>query len=234
MNHPESGQSGSPLLSLADILSGLLCLIGILPGLVCYNRLPARIPIHWNIQGHPDDWAPKPFVVFVLPCLMLVMHLLFCVADSRLARSQSRPVRRLTRLIVPLIALTCECLAVLYACRLLTDMARTALCLTAALLIVTGNYLPKTRPNHFFGIRLPWTLADEEVWRRTHHLGGWLFLVGGVVILILGLTGYTAAAFAVLAVVAAAPILYSGLLCFRLKKQRDASPHPQNPDGQNG
>lgn len=50
------------------------------------------------------------------------------------------------------------------------------------LLIVTGNYLPKARRNHFVGIRTPWTLADERVWDKTHRFAGPVLMLGGVAI----------------------------------------------------
>ncbi len=57
------------------------------------------------------------------------------------------------------------------------------------LFVVLGNYLPKIPRNWFFGIRVPWTLASEEVWKRTHRLGGWLFVLGGCVAIILSAVG---------------------------------------------
>jgi uncharacterized membrane protein len=47
------------------------------------------------------------------------------------------------------------------------------------LFIVLGNYLGKVRKNFFIGIRTPWTLASDEVWNRTHRLGGWIFVLIG-------------------------------------------------------
>ena len=43
--------------------------------------------------------------------------------------------------------------------------------------------------NFFFGIRSPWTLASDEVWKRTHAVGGWLFVVAGLIIMICSLAG---------------------------------------------
>lgn len=39
-------------------------------------------------------------------------------------------------------------------------------------MIVIGNYLPKTHRNYIIGIRLPWTLENDENWRKTHRLAG--------------------------------------------------------------
>ena len=57
-------------------------------------------------------------------------------------------------------------------------------CLLAVLLIVVGNYLPKTRQNSFIGIRTPRTLSDEAVWNKVHRLAGFVWMVAGIVGLI--------------------------------------------------
>jgi uncharacterized membrane protein len=52
------------------------------------------------------------------------------------------------------------------------------------LFIVLGNYMGKVRKNFFIGIRTPWTLASDEVWNRTHRLGGkFLILIGALMML---------------------------------------------------
>jgi uncharacterized membrane protein len=53
------------------------------------------------------------------------------------------------------------------------------------LLTVIGNYLGKVQRNFFLGIRTPWTLADDEVWLRTHRLGGKLLVGAGLLTLVL-------------------------------------------------
>ena len=51
-----------------------------------------------------------------------------------------------------------------------------------------GVLMPWIRTqNQFVGVRTPWTLKSELSWRKTHRLGGALFVLAGVVIIILGL-----------------------------------------------
>ena len=71
------------------------------------------------------------------------------------------------------------------------------------LLLVIGNYLGKVTRNFFVGIRTPWTLASDEVWLRTHRIGGWLFVAGGAVILIAGFIGPASALAVTLSVIIA-------------------------------
>ena len=55
--------------------------------------------------------------------------------------------------------------------------------LVGGLFVVIGNYLGKVRRNFFVGIRTPWTLTSDEVWARTHRVGGWLFVLAGIAII---------------------------------------------------
>lgn len=57
------------------------------------------------------------------------------------------------------------------------------------LFLILGNYLPKMRQNYTMGIKLPWTLADEDNWNRTHRLGGYVWTIGGLLIIIVTLIG---------------------------------------------
>ena len=45
------------------------------------------------------------------------------------------------------------------------------------------------RQNYTMGIKLPWTLADEDNWNRTHRLGGYVWTIGGLLIIIVTLIG---------------------------------------------
>jgi immunity protein, SdpI family len=58
----------------------------------------------------------------------------------------------------------------------------------AALLMVMGNYLSKTRSNFFAGIRTPWTLSSDYSWERTHRLTARLFMALGAIVLVLVLS----------------------------------------------
>ena len=59
--------------------------------------------------------------------------------------------------------------------------------LVGILFVVIGNYLPKTKQSYTMGIKLPWTLASEENWNRTHRLAGFLWVIGGILLILLTL-----------------------------------------------
>jgi len=54
------------------------------------------------------------------------------------------------------------------------------------LLMIVGNLMPRMRPNWIMGIRTPWTLASEQVWRKTHRVGGYCFMAMGLLMILIG------------------------------------------------
>ncbi len=102
------------------------------------------------------------------------------------------------------------------------QMAIFAPVLIGLLFIVLGNYMGKIKPNWFVGIRTPWTLSSESVWNKTHRLGGWTFVLAGLVLIISPLfPTLSTRIIVVVAVVVAALIstIYSYFLYSREQKQ---------------
>jgi len=64
------------------------------------------------------------------------------------------------------------------------EFVRFIIAASAVLIIVKGNYLPKTRSNWFLGIRTPWTLSSEVTWEKTHRLAGRLLMLAGFICLV--------------------------------------------------
>ena len=199
------------ILTRYDISTALLCLLGMIPGLVCWNRLPDVIPMHWGIDNQPDGWGSKAFVVFGLPLIMVALHLICCLADNlnTKAGTQPRAVRWITRIIMPILCLVLECVTVLYVLDLFHNIGLVCCLLLGIMMIVIGNYLPKTRPNLTFGIKLPWTIHDEEVWNKTHRLAGWFMVAGGIIVLAATFLGAYVVSIVTIFIAVFLPILYS-------------------------
>ena len=83
--------------------------------------------------------------------------------------------------------------------------------------MVIGNYLPKCRQNYTMGIRLPWTLNDEDNWNYTHRIGGFSWTVGGALVILFALLGLAGLILAVLLISTAIPMVAS-YLYYRRKK----------------
>ncbi len=86
--------------------------------------------------------------------------------------------------------------------------------------MLMGNVMGRLKHNYFVGIKTPWTLADEEVWRKTHRLGAILWTAGGLMGVIMSLLRQSMGwvFIAVIAVMTFIPIVYSYLIFSKLKK----------------
>ncbi len=86
------------------------------------------------------------------------------------------------------------------------------------LFIVLGNYMGKIRKNFFIGIRTPWTLASDEVWARTHRLGGYLFVAAGALMVVMPLVGLGGVGIVAASLIAAlVPVVYSFIAYKRIE-----------------
>ena len=158
--------------------------------LAVYNHLPERVPVHWNAAGQINSYASKMHGALIMPALMAVLAVVFA-ALPRISPAtfdidrDSRAFRAVTMAVL-LFLFGVHVFIILAALNLAHSISTFLPLLLGALLVILGNYLPKIRRNFFIGIRTPWTLADEDVWFRTHRLGGVLFIACGALLMAVG------------------------------------------------
>lgn len=155
-----------------------------------YTRLPEAVPTHFDLAGHADGFFAKPLGPFIVPLLGLAAYAIAVAVVRR-----QRPSAPLDVIPTAFAALFFAIHAVALRSTLddTTDVARWVLIASSLFVAVFGNYLGKLRRNRWIGIRTPWTLADDEVWGRTHRLGGWMFVAGGTLAAVTALAGAPAA-----------------------------------------
>ena len=168
------------------IISSLITLLPILVGLVLWNQLPDEMPIHFGASGHADGWTGKNAAIFLVPVAMLALHalcLLGFVLDKK-NREQNPKAIRIIFWIAPCISLLVN--GLMYAAVLSEGMQIMGVLhlFMGLLLMACGNFLPKCRQNATLGIKLKWTLANEENWNRTHRLAGKVWVAGGAAIML--------------------------------------------------
>lgn len=163
-------------------ITSLLILLPILVGLVLWDKLPDQMVTHWNFKGEPDGFMKKGAAVFVLPLFMLVIQWICGIATAADPKKDNHSKRIITLVLwlLPLINLGTNAMVYATALGKEIDVPFWIPLMCSLLFTVIGNYLPKCRQNHTIGIRLPWTLADAEVWNKTHRLGGIVWMICGI------------------------------------------------------
>ena len=169
-----------PLLTIAAVIIAAFYFAGVLPEVV---------PIHWNAQGQVDDYGSKNFAVIFLPLIIIGMYLLFLLLpyiDPRKANYQKfAGAYNVFKTSILLVMLALYLITNLNALGYPLPVNLIVPLIIAVLFIVMGAYLPKIKSNWFVGIRTPWTLSNDEVWQKTHQLGGKLFMAEGLLMIIL-------------------------------------------------
>jgi len=167
----------------------IIAIYGILT--ICfYPTLPENVPSHFNKDGLADRYSSKLLIILAYLGLALVLYLILTFIpfiDPFWKKIQKKyNLFLLFRDFILLFFLFFYLLILLSAKE--GKLPKNALGVGFGLLfILIGNYLPKLPRNFFFGIRVPWTLASEIVWRKTHILSGWAFVIGGILVTIFSL-----------------------------------------------
>ena len=173
------------------IITTLITLLPIIAGLILWNQLPDQIATHWGADGQANGWSGKTFAVFGLPCLLAAIHAFTCVItlnDPKRKNIHRKPML-LIFWIIPIVSLVTNGITYLAAMGSDVNVSVIAFVLIGVVFIALGNYMPKLQQNYTVGIKLPWTLNSQENWNRTHRLGGKLFIVSGIVMIVSGFFG---------------------------------------------
>ena len=149
-----------------------------------YSRLPAEVPVHFELSGRADGWAPRFPGAFLCPlfatALVLLLPALIRVDPRRQNFERFGPELRLLITILVLFMAWVEVFSLGSALGWPMDVGAASLVGLGALLAAVGNYLPRIRSNWWVGIRTPWTLENDRVWRETHRVGGRAFVAAGL------------------------------------------------------
>jgi uncharacterized membrane protein len=151
-----------------------------------YPQLPPTVATHWNLRGTADGFSSRAMAVAVMPAVIVLITGLFQVLprlDPRGANyAKFIGTYWLIANAVILFILIGHGMIIATGLGYSVKIDRLMPIGVGVLFIVLGNYFTRVEPNWFVGIRTPWTLSSDTVWRKTHRTGGWLMVIGGLVI----------------------------------------------------
>ena len=196
------------------IITAIITLLPVVAGSFLWNELPDTLATHFGANGEPDGYSSKAFTVFGLPSIMLGVHLLcfFVTIFSPKVENISGKAFGIVLWVCPIISVICCTASFSVALGWNLPFIEILIIFMGILFIALGNYMPKCKQNYVFGIRLPWTIADEEVWNKTHRLAGFLWTVGGVAILATAFLKNFVLFISITMIVAVVPSVYAFLL----------------------
>ena len=164
----------------------VIAALAVVVSIWAYPQLPPTIATHWNVGGTADGFSSRDTAVLIMPLVIIGLTGLFNVLpqlDPRRANyAKFIDTYWLIANAVILFILIGHGMIIATGLGYPVKVDRFMPIGIGLLFIVLGNYLTRVEPNWFVGIRTPWTLSSDTVWRKTHRTGGWLMVVGGFVL----------------------------------------------------
>lgn len=154
---------------------------------IIWNKLPQKVPVHWNIRGEVDRYGEKTEMILIPVLLPLLVYLIFLVVPKIDPKNKLNKMgNKLNSLKFVLITLMSGLALFLIFSAQHQNFTNPNLIFVfiGLMYLVFGNYFKTIKANYFIGIRTPWTLESETVWKETHRLAGKLWLAGGLLVII--------------------------------------------------
>lgn len=168
------------------VLSSFLTLLPALFGIILWDKLPDTMFIHWGMDGNADGTSNKAFCVFGLPIIILILHWVCLIATSfdKNQKNQNKKALGMIFWIVPFISLFVN--TFMYSVAFGKEFNPLFLMplMLGVMFTIMGNYLPKVKQNSTLGVKVYWTLNNEENWDKTHRFTGKVWFFGGLILIV--------------------------------------------------
>ena len=193
-----------------------------------WNRLPEKVPLKYDLNGEPLRYGTKSELLIILAILVAVNIAVYflLVNINRLDpknkyREENLPRMRRLAFAISIFVSAITCFIIYSSLGSSPKFNAKIIVIAVGLLFtVTGNYMYNIKPNYFAGFRLPWTLENEDNWKKTHLLAGKLWFAGGLLLSLVALflpgNVVLIFAFAIIGILTIIPAVYS----YRLYKNQ--------------
>lgn len=207
------------LLAVAPVLAAIL-----------YPGLPETIPVHFNASGIADRFGPKSSIWVHISILFVVgIAVYFLIRNihkidpKKTANVSIATYESLAMVIAFFLSLTNTSM-VLATTNSFNSFSITKVVLPAVGLLITvmGYYIRSIKPNYFIGLRLPWTLEDEDNWTATHQLAAKLWIPAGLLMAATAVVFPFMIAFIVTMALALVIVIIPAIYSYRFFKNKKA------------
>ena len=182
-----------------------------LVNLLFYKKMPETLPTHWGFNNKIDGYSSKFTTLITTPLLLIFLNIFSCfmLDNDPKNKDKNNFVITIGKATIPLVMLITFVISVFYGLGKKINVMVIISIFVGFLLILIGNYLPKTKRNYTVGIKLPWTLNSDENWNKTHRLAGYFFILGGIIFLFTPFIGNEYLIFLTFMIIGIVPAIYS-------------------------
>ena len=191
-----------------------------------YPQLPERIPTHWNFRGEIDGYSNKLSGILIMPIMNLVMYVMFLFLPALDPKKENYKLFESTyiyfRYLFLIFFICMHIMIIAAALGYMNDTGRLVMLGVSLLFMLMGNVMGRLKHNYFVGVKTPWTLANEEVWTKTHRLAAKLWTAGGLIGAVLAALNFNPGwiFLIILILPSLIPVVYSYIIFNRLKNRQ--------------
>ena len=204
-----------------ELIIILLTALPIIYLLVNWSVLPDRLPVHFDGNGETNGYGSKLVFIF-LPLGLYLLLIVVPFIDPRksnylLFSSTYFKIRVILSAFLGLLN-TVVIYNELHGISKIGSFVPISVFILFTLL---GIYMGNISPNYFVGIKVPWTLNNDEVWIRTHKLAGKLWFWGCIlgIVSLFFVKNAALVMFPVIIVITVVPIVYSYIIYQKIANQ---------------
>ncbi|MBV9986372.1 MAG: SdpI family protein [Chitinophagaceae bacterium] len=204
---------------LSHYIVPLLILLPAIYTATIYASLPETIPTHFNLQGKPDRYGNKSTIWVITLVLGLVSAGAYFLVrnipkiDPKKAAGTTPELFRKLSVVISCFVCAISLVLIYSTAHSSVNITKMLLPLIGLVFLVVGNYMHSIKPNYFAGFRVPWTLENEDTWRKTHQLMSKYWVAGGFLITVAALLLPVRAGFitaiVILFIMMIVPLIYS-------------------------
>jgi len=154
---------------------------------IIWKQIPQTVPMHFDIKGNVDRYGTKNdllTLVLGLTILNAVVYLVitnvYKIDPKKYAALNKDRLQRIAFYVTLYLAAIWVMLIYQIAHNDVSNMMKFVFIAMGLLFALLGNNMYNIKPNYFAGLRLPWTLENEDNWRKTHQFAGRLWFFGGL------------------------------------------------------
>lgn len=151
---------------------------------LAYPEMPARMVTHWDAVGDPNGGMSRLVALALLPALSVALLGLFAALPriDPLGENVGAFRERYDTFVVLVVGLLTyvHLLVIAWNAGYRFELIQALAPAIGVPFYYAGVVSAHAERNWFVGIRTPWTLSNDEVWKRTHERAAPLFKIAGV------------------------------------------------------
>ena len=184
------------------IIKWILVALTVLSTIIMLFVLPDTVPVHFDINGMADRWGSK-FELLILPVILIACAFSMeplknsYINKSKNANDEKEKAEHLTNAkvlnitsVITMFLFAIMNFITLYNTYIIVypdstlpqlDLMRAVGVVMGIVIVLLGNYMPKTRLNSNIGFRLPWTMYNDNTWNKSNRFASYVFMIVGAI-----------------------------------------------------